>query len=164
MLVKWPCEPTLSKCCITLYLWACQVHHHPSKFDSYGHCSSGDIMVLACHVVLQYHVIIGSYDFMGSSPLRWATILPSLVVITTLVVEFIMNLVCHEMLEDHVIKASCDFIGGSPSWYATTLPSLVSHRHRGSGDMMFLVAEEENSRWFCFNPPLLFISKEHRLK
>ena len=57
-----------------------------------------------------------------------------------------MNLVCHEMLEDHVIKASCDFIGGSPSWYATTLPSLVSHRHRGSGDMMFLVAEEENSR------------------
>ena len=29
------------------------------------------------------------------------------------------------------------------------------HRHCGSGDM-FLVAEEENSRYSCFNPPLLF--------
>ena len=39
------------------------------------------------------------------------------------------------------------------------------HRHYGSGDIMFLVAEEENSRCSCFNPsllfnpPLLFISK-----
>ena len=30
------------------------------------------------------------------------------------------------------------------------------HRHCGSGDIMFLVAEEENSRCSCFNPPLLF--------
>ena len=37
------------------------------------------------------------------------------------------------------------------------------HRHCGSGDM-FLVAEEENSRCSCFNPPLLFISKGHGLK
>ena len=54
---------------------------------------------------------------------------------------------------------------------------MVSHhpakfgdrRHCGSGDM-FLVAEEENSRCFRFNPPLLFnppilfISKGHGLK
>ena len=33
----------------------------------------------------------------------------------------------------------------------------------GRGDM-FLVAEEENSRWSCFNPPLLSISKGHGLK
>ena len=39
------------------------------------------------------------------------------------------------------------------------------HRHCGSGDIMFLVAEEENSRRsrfnkpLLFNPPLLFISK-----
>ena len=38
------------------------------------------------------------------------------------------------------------------------------HRHRGSGDIMFLIAEEENSRCSRFNLPLLFISKEHRLK
>ena len=41
------------------------------------------------------------------------------------------------------------------------------HRHYGNGDIMFLVAEEENSRCsyfnlpLLFNPPLLFISKGH---
>ena len=30
------------------------------------------------------------------------------------------------------------------------------HRHCGSGDIMLLVAEEENSRCSRFNPPLLF--------
>ena len=35
------------------------------------------------------------------------------------------------------------------------------HRHCGSGDIMFLAAEEENSRCSRFNPPLLFISKGH---
>ena len=38
------------------------------------------------------------------------------------------------------------------------------HRHCGSGDIMFLVAEEENSRCSRFNPPLMFISKGHGLK
>ena len=44
------------------------------------------------------------------------------------------------------------------------------HRHCGSGDIMFLVAEKENSRCsrfnpaLLFNPPLLFISKGHGLK
>ena len=38
------------------------------------------------------------------------------------------------------------------------------HRHCGSGDMIFLVAEEENSKCSCFNLPLLFISKGHWLK
>ena len=31
---------------------------------------SGDIMVLACHVVSQGHLIKGSYDLMGRSPSR----------------------------------------------------------------------------------------------
>ena len=39
-----------------------------------------------------------------------------------------------------------------------------SNRHCGSGDMLFLVAEEENSRFSRFNLPLLFISKGHGLK
>ena len=38
------------------------------------------------------------------------------------------------------------------------------HSHCGSGDIMLLVAEEENSRHSFFNPPLLFISKAHGLK
>ena len=38
------------------------------------------------------------------------------------------------------------------------------HRHCGSRDMMFLVAEDENSRCFGFNLPFLFISKGHGLK
>ena len=33
-----------------------------------------------------------------------------------------------------------------------------------SGNKMFLVAEEKNSRCSRFNPPLLFISKGHGLK
>ena len=45
-----------------------------------------------------------------------------------------------------------------------------NHRHCGSGDIMFLVAEEEISRCsrfnqpLLFNPPLLLISKGHGLK
>ena len=31
-----------------------------------------------------------------------------------------------------------------------------SHRYCGSGDIMFLVAKEKNSRCSRFNPPLLF--------
>ena len=38
------------------------------------------------------------------------------------------------------------------------------HRHCGSGDIMFSVAEKENSRCSCFNPTLLFFSKGHGLK
>ena len=44
------------------------------------------------------------------------------------------------------------------------LAKFGSHRHCGSGDIMFLLAVEENSRCFCFNPLMLFISKGHGLK
>ena len=43
-------------------------------------------------------------------------------------------------------------------------PKFGGHRDCGSGDIRFLVAEEENSLCSCFNPPLLFIFKEHELK
>ena len=42
-------------------------------------------MVLACHVMSQDHVIRGSCDFIGSSALKRAAILPNLGVIATLV-------------------------------------------------------------------------------
>ena len=41
------------------------------------------------------------------------------------------------------------------------LANFGDHRHCGSGNIVPLVAEEENSRCSCFNPPLLFISKRH---
>ena len=40
-------------------------------------------MVLVCLVILQHHVPKGSSNIMGNSPLRLATILPSLVAIGT---------------------------------------------------------------------------------
>ena len=43
-------------------------------------------MVLVCLVISQNHVIKGSCDFIGSNPLRYVTVLPSLVTIDTLVV------------------------------------------------------------------------------
>ena len=56
-------------------------------FCDHRQCDNGDIMVLACHVISKDHVIKGSYDFMGSSPSSWATILISLVAIGTMVVD-----------------------------------------------------------------------------
>ena len=47
------------------------------------------------------------------------------------------------------------------------IAKFADHRHRNSGEIMFLVAEEEIFRCcrfhppLLFNPPLLFISKEH---
>ena len=28
------------------------VSHQPAKFSSHGHCGSGDVMILVCHVIL----------------------------------------------------------------------------------------------------------------
>ena len=51
-------------------------------------------MVSVCHVFLQEHVIQRSCDFMGRSQSKQVTILPSLVVIGTLVVEMFLVLSC----------------------------------------------------------------------
>ena len=39
-----------------------------------------------------------------------------------------------------------------------------SHRYCGSGNIMFLIAEEENSRCSRFDSPLLCVSKGHEVK
>ena len=44
-------------------------------------------MTLVSHVILQNHVVKGSFDYMGRSSLRQATTLPRLVTIATQVVE-----------------------------------------------------------------------------
>ena len=41
---------------------------HPPKFGSSGHCGSGDIIVLICHVILQDQVTKGLDKFMGRNP------------------------------------------------------------------------------------------------
>ena len=43
--------------------------HHPTKFGGHRHCGSGDKMILVCGVTSQDHLVKGSRDFMGSSPL-----------------------------------------------------------------------------------------------
>ena len=43
--------------------------HHPVKFGGHRYCGSGDIIVLACHVITQDHMIKQSCDLMGGSPL-----------------------------------------------------------------------------------------------
>ena len=60
--------------------------------------------------------------------------------------------------QDHVIKGSCDFMGGS----LHTLSSLLVIDF--AVVEMFLVAEEEGSRWSLFNPLKLFIYEGHDLK
>ena len=90
---------------------------------------------------------------MDSTPSSWATILPSLMVTATLVVELSRPLnqrvMRFDVWESLMVNHHPAKFGG--------------HRHCTSRDM-FLVAEEENSRCSCFNPPLLLISKKNGLK
>ena len=39
--------------------------YHPAKFGGHRHCGCEYIMIFACHVILQYHVINGSCVFIG---------------------------------------------------------------------------------------------------
>ena len=57
--------------------------HQLAKFGGYRHCGSADIMILVCHKTSQNHVIKESWDFIGRSPLRQVTIMPSLIAIDT---------------------------------------------------------------------------------
>ena len=43
------------------------VSYRPTKFGGHGHCGSGSIMVLVCHMILQDHVSKASGNFMGRS-------------------------------------------------------------------------------------------------
>ena len=121
--------------------------HQLAKFGGHRDISGRGVMFLVCHVIKQDHVIQGWDDYNDRSPTREVTILPSLVVIDTVVVwrkslkvshhptkfgcyrhsgiEDIMILVCLVISQDQVIKGSCDFKGKSPSRQVNILPSLV---------------------------------------
>ena len=55
--------------------------YHPPNFGDHSHCGSGTIIILVCHVISQNHVIKGSSEFLGRSPSRKVTTLPSLMAI-----------------------------------------------------------------------------------
>ena len=54
-----------------------------ARFAGHWHNSSGDIMVLICHVTLQDHMNKLLNDFLVRTPARYVTILPSLLAIGT---------------------------------------------------------------------------------
>ena len=59
--------------------------------------------------------------------------------------EVIKILGCRLLLQDQIIQASYDFMIGSPP-HGKSLPSQVGgHRHWGSGDMIFLLVEDQDS-------------------
>ena len=44
--------------------------YYLERFGGHRHCDSGDIVVLACNMISQGHVIKALRDFRGRSPLR----------------------------------------------------------------------------------------------
>ena len=63
------------------------VSHTPAKCGGHRHGGSRDIMVLVCPVISQDYVTKRSSNIMGRSPSMLVTMMPSLVVIGTLVVK-----------------------------------------------------------------------------
>ena len=46
---------------------AITLSYNTAKCGGHWHSGSGDITFLVCHMISKYHVIKGSYDFMGWS-------------------------------------------------------------------------------------------------
>ena len=61
--------------------------YSPVKFGGHRDSGSEDIMALSCHVTLQDHVIKVFHNFLVKGLSRYATILPSLVAIGTVVLD-----------------------------------------------------------------------------
>ena len=61
--------------------------YHPTKFGGHRHIGSRDIMIFACHMILQDNVIRALCGFMVMSPSRKVTILTSFMAIGTAIVE-----------------------------------------------------------------------------
>ena len=69
-----------------------------------------------------------------------------------------MIIVYHVISQEHVIKDLSVTYGWEPLMVSHQPAKFGKHMHCRSRDMMFLVAEEEDSTCFRFNPPFLFIS------
>ena len=64
-----------------------KVNNHPAKFGGHRHRGKGDTMVLVCHVFSQDRAAKKLSNVMGRSPSKIISRLPSLVAISTAVVE-----------------------------------------------------------------------------
>ena len=56
-----------------------------------------------------------------------------------------MSQVCPLISQGHLIKGSFNLMGGNPSWLVTPHVKCGGCRDCGSGDIMLLVAEKEDS-------------------
>ena len=63
------------------------VYLHSAEIDSHRHCINGYIINLVCHVILQDHIIIWTFDFISESYSRLLIILPRFVAISIVVVK-----------------------------------------------------------------------------
>ena len=79
--------------------------------------SSGDIIVLVCHVIYQHRntIWVGATQAKSPSFQVWHYGGRNIIVFA-----------CHVALQDHVLKGLNDFMVRSPSRYVTILPSLVA--------------------------------------
>ena len=146
-----------------------KLSHHPTKFGGHRHCSSGDIMVFGYHVTLKDHVIKALNEFMLSRPSRYVTILPSLVAIGTVMVDWRYNNFSLPLDLVRPRNQKVMWFYGLESFMVSHHSFMVSHkfgghRHCGNGDTMLLVVKGQDSTGPCFSLPVLLISKGHGLK
>ena len=146
-----------------------KLSHQPTKFGGHRHCSSGDIMVFVYHVTLKDHVIKALNEFMVSSPSRYVTILPSLVAIGTVMVDWRYNNFSLPLDLVRPRNEKVMWFYGLESFLVSHHSFIVSHkfgdhRHCGNGDTMLLVVKGQASTGSYFSLPLLLISKGHGLK
>ena len=59
-----------------------------------------------------------------------------------------MILVFHLISQDHTIKGPCDFMVGGSLMVSHQPTKFLGNTHCDNGDMMFLVAEAQNSTFF----------------
>ena len=73
-------------------------------------------------------------------------------------------LVCQVILQEHVINGPYDLMGMSPFMVNHHPAKFGAHGHCGSGDITFLMIEEQDSTCSCLKRPIVFISKAHANK
>ena len=126
-------------------------------------------MVFGYHVTLKDHVIKALNEFMLSRPSRYVTILPSLVAIGTVMVDWRYNNFSLPLDLVRPRNQKVMWFYGLESFMVSHHSFIVSHkfvghRHCGNGDTMLLVVKGQDSTGSCFSLPLLLISKGHGLK
>ena len=111
-----------------------------TNFVGNWHCGSKNVIILVCHVISHNHVTCDLWKvmwLMSRSLSSQVTILPSLVVMATLLIE--NNGFCQVILQDHVIKSFIWLHGKEPLRVSPHPTKFSGYRHYGRGDIMVLV-------------------------